>query len=128
MQRIHMTGALRGAFMLSPAGLLASLALGLTGAASVPAAVTIDWATIGNPGNGDDPSTGSIYTPSVGAVSYDYRIGKKEVSNSQYVEFLNAADPTGTNVHALYNSYMSNHPDGVAQTGFMKRGFTGIGQ
>ena len=41
-----------------------------------------------------------------GAVSYKYNIGKCEVTNSQYAEFLNAKDPAGTNTLALWNSSM----------------------
>ena len=46
--------------------------------------VTIDWVTVGNSGNAADPLTG------YGAVGYEYKIGKYEVTNAQYVEFLNA--------------------------------------
>ena len=68
------------------------------------AAVTIDMVPVGNPGNANDPSTGSLY----GAVPYAYNIGKYEVTVGQYVEFLNAKDPTGANMLGLYNSAMSN--------------------
>lgn len=50
----------------------------------------MNFVTIGAPGNGADPRTG------VGAVSYRYEIGKYEVTNAQYAEFLNSkakADP-----------------------------------
>ena len=73
--------------------------------ATAEAEVTFNWATVGNPGNGPD-DTG------FGAVSYLYRISQYEVTNAQYTEFLNAADPTGTNARALYNSYMSSDPNG----------------
>jgi len=62
------------------------------------ATVTFDWATVGNPGNAADPTTG------FGAVANAYRIAKTEVTNGQYAEFLNAAaasDPNG-----LYNPNM----------------------
>ncbi|MGA2916077.1 MAG: SUMF1/EgtB/PvdO family nonheme iron enzyme [Sedimentisphaerales bacterium] len=42
--------------------------------------INIDFVTIGNPGNATDPATGSLY----GAVSYNYRIGKYEVTAHQY--------------------------------------------
>lgn len=65
---------------------------------AVPArAVTIDWVTVGDPGNAAD-------TTGYGAVNYEYRIGKYEVTIGQYAEFLNAAaksDPYG-----LWNSSM----------------------
>jgi formylglycine-generating enzyme required for sulfatase activity len=57
--------------------------------------------TVGLPGNAADPQTGD------GAVAYTYRISKYEVTNAQYVEFLNAVavtdDPNG-----LYNTEMTN--------------------
>ena len=67
-------------------------------------AVTIDWSPVGNPGNAADPATGSLY----GSVGYDYNIGTYDVTNSQYVEFLNSNDPTGASPLELYNSNMSN--------------------
>ncbi len=63
-------------------------------------AVTIDWVRVGNAGNANDSS-------GYGAVSYSYSIGAYEVTNSQYVEFLNAKDPDGTSPLELYNSDMS---------------------
>lgn len=66
-------------------------------------AVTIAWTPVGNPGNAADPVAGSLY----GAVGYSYEIDKYDVTNSQYVEFLNAKDPTGADPLQLYNSNMS---------------------
>lgn len=60
------------------------------------AAVTIDWVTVGDPGNAADPLAGR------GAVNMDYRIGKYDVTNDQYLEFLNSNDPTGANTLGLY--------------------------
>ncbi len=72
------------------------------------AAVIFDWAMVGNPGNaGEVQSQGTF-----GAVSHVYRISKHEVTNAQYTEFLNAADPTGGNALALYNSDMSSAQNG----------------
>ncbi len=67
-------------------------------------AVTVNWNLVGNPGNAADPATGSFY----GAVGYSYNIGTKDVTNSQYVEFLNAKDASGLNTLGLYDSSMSN--------------------
>ena len=65
---------------------------------AVPAsAVTIDMVTVGNPGNAND-------TTGYGAVNYEYRIGKYEVTIQQYTAFLNAVDPNGTNPNGIYNS------------------------
>jgi formylglycine-generating enzyme required for sulfatase activity len=63
-------------------------------------AATIPTVPIGNPGNAPD-STG------FGAVGYNYRIGRTEVTNAQYVKFLNGVDPTGANTLALYSTRMS---------------------
>ena len=37
-----------------------------------------------------------------------YRISKYDVTNAQYVEFLNAKDPTGANTLGLYSSFMTS--------------------
>lgn len=84
--------------LLAASGILASPALAI---------VSIDYVPVGNVGNPNDPATG------YGSVSYSYQIGKYEVTNSQYSEFLNAAaksDPYG-----LYNPKMV--PYGISQTG-----------
>jgi len=74
-------------------------------------AVTIDWATVGDPGNAND-------TTGYGAVSYEYRIMKFEFTNDQYAAFLNAIDPDGTNPNSVYNANMgSNGRGGITNTG-----------
>ncbi len=96
----------RAAFTVGLAA-LASVSLAITAHASV----TIDWTTIGNPGNPADPTTG------FGAVAYEYKISKHEVTNTQYCEFLNAVDPDGTNPHGLFNTSMeSDARGGIAFT------------
>lgn len=73
------------------------------------AAVTFNWATVGNPGNAAD--AGNTSEPNAyGAVGYTYRISKYEVTNSQYAEFLNAkaaSDPL-----TLYSTSMSSDARG----------------
>ena len=66
-------------------------------------AITIAWSPVGNPNNASD-STG------YGAVGYSYNIGTYDVTNSQYVAFLNSNVPGGETADplALYNSNMSN--------------------
>ena len=59
------------------------------------------WSPVGNPGNAADPLTG------YGAVPYSYNIGTNDVTNSQYVAFLNSNDPTGADPLAIYNSNMT---------------------
>lgn len=54
----------------------------ISGASAVQAAA-IDWVTIGSPGNAPDGN-------GLGAVAYEYQIGKYEVTNAQYAAFLNA--------------------------------------
>lgn len=69
---------------------------------SIPTlAVTIPTVTVGNPGNAGDVQPLGTF----GSVSNSYRIGKYEVTNNQYVEFLNAvakSDP-----YQLYNPSMN---------------------
>ncbi len=65
-------------------------------------AVVINWTPIGNPSNAADPKSG------YGAVGDIYNIGTYDVTNSQYVEFLNAKDPTGANTLGLYDSHMGS--------------------
>lgn len=60
----------------------------------------VEMVTVGNPGNATNPTT------RFGAVSYEYQIGKYEVTNQQYVTFLNAVDPLGFNDHALFHREM----------------------
>ena len=60
------------------------------------ATVTMEWVTVGNPGNAADPTTG------LGSVDYEYQIGKYEVTNAQYAEFLNAK--AATDSYSLYNT------------------------
>lgn len=76
--------------------LLLTIALHLT-ASPTTAALVFDWASVGNPGNAND-STG------FGSVDYGYRISKHEVTNNQYVDFLNKVAVTDTN--ALFNVNM----------------------
>jgi sulfatase modifying factor 1 len=87
---------------------LKALSLGLAALACLLASpalatpITIDMVTVGNPGNGTDPATGSIY----GRVDYSYQIGTYSVTIGQYTAFLNAADPSGANPNDIYNASM----------------------
>jgi sulfatase modifying factor 1 len=60
-------------------------------------AVTIDWVTVGDAVNSPD-NTG------YGAVAYEYRISKYEITTAQYCEFLNAV--AATDIYGLYNTGM----------------------
>jgi formylglycine-generating enzyme len=63
------------------------------GASVAMAEVVIEFANVGNAGNAGDPNAFGR-----GAVAYDFRIGRFEVTNAQYAAFLNvvaASDPNG---------------------------------
>jgi formylglycine-generating enzyme required for sulfatase activity len=71
------------------------------------------FVTVGNPGNVNDPATGSAY----GGVSYTYDIGAFDVTLNQYTTFLNAvaqSDPYG-----LYYGNMGTDGNilGIQRTG-----------
>lgn len=83
-----------------PCLILAALAIGH---AAPPETVLV-----GRPGNAPD-STG------YGAVKYEYRIGRYEVSNAEYCEFLNGVASTDT--HELYDSRMAGGYGGIARAG-----------
>ena len=68
-------------------------------------AVTIDWVTVGDAGNAAD-------TNGYGVVTNAFRIMKFEWTNSQYVDFLNAVDPTGANPNGIYDSRMGSDSRG----------------
>ena len=74
---------------------------------SASATVTMDWVTVGDPGNAIDPLTG------YGAVAYEYRIGKYEVTNAQYGQFLNAKGQSNSN--NIYDPVMASY--GITQSG-----------
>ncbi|HEY3254742.1 MAG TPA: SUMF1/EgtB/PvdO family nonheme iron enzyme [Polyangiaceae bacterium] len=83
--------------------------------ASAASAVTMDWTSVGEPGNACDPQSQGCF----GAVSYSYNIGTYEVTNAQYAELLNAkaaSDPLG-----LYNTRMgfpaASNYGGIARSG-----------
>ena len=76
---------------------------------SASATVTMDWVTIGNANNAADQLTG------YGAVDHAYRIGKYEVTNAQYVDFLNAKAKSDT--YALYSGGNGMPAYGIVQNG-----------
>jgi sulfatase modifying factor 1 len=75
---------------------------------AVAHAIFIDTVSVGNPGNAPDNGLQEV----AGNVAYVYRIGKYEVTNAQYTEFLNFVDPTGANQLELYTINMENDPLG----------------
>jgi len=77
------------------------------------ALITIDWVTVGDPGNAAD-TTGDPNP--AGAVADSFQIMKFEFQNSQYAAFLNAVAETDT--YTLYNTRMgSNARGGITQSG-----------
>ncbi len=92
----------------------------IAAAAPKPSVLTLKTVKVGAPGNpsvGIVPFTDAIY-PSceqapkeekapacqqVGGVKYRYGIGQLEITVSQWVAFLNTADPAGRNRHRLYS-------------------------
>jgi len=97
-----------GCKTLSASLLSAFLSLALT--ATAAHAVTIDWVTVGDPGNAND-------TTGYGAVADSYRIGKYEVTIGQYTDFLNAV--AATDPYSLYNESMATALNiaGISRTG-----------
>ena len=88
---------------------------------SVGMAVSIDYVTVGNAGNTGELSGvgagGSKGTDRIcGAVDYEYNIGKYEVTNGQYREFLNAKAAVG-DPYGLYSTDMTNMYGGIDRSG-----------
>ena len=70
-------------------------------------AVTLDMVTVGDPGNAYDTiNTGT--NPNYGAVADSFQIMKYEWTNSQYTDFLNSVDASGTNPNSVYNTSMGS--------------------
>ena len=90
--------------------IVAVAAMLLAGGAA-QAAITIDTVPGGNVGNAADTR---YATPGYGAVSYEYNIGKYEVTAGQYATFLNAVAKTDT--YGLYNSNMDSSSFGCQIT------------
>lgn len=69
-------------------------------------AADVSMVTVREPGNVADTRYGS---PGFGAVGYLYKIGKYDITTSQYCDFLNAVARTDT--HELYSPFMANTSD-----------------
>ncbi len=94
---------------------VAAVVLGCAG--DVPADVVIELVPVGNAGNPADVRYPTQGVSSFGAVDYNYKIGKYEVTAEQYAAFLNAVAADDT--FGLYNSYMWSRSDGckIQQSG-----------
>ena len=96
--------------------LLAALSVFVLGTSVTHAAVTFDWATVGDAGNAADPlNSGSV--PGIGSVADSYQIATKEVNLIQYTEFLNAV--AATDLNGLYNPSMASDGNsaGITRSG-----------
>ncbi len=82
----------------------------LLGLLAVPThAVTIDWVTVGDPGNAAD-------TTGYGAVADSFQVMKFEFTNQQYTAFLNSV--AATDSYSLYSTGMgSNARGGITRSG-----------
>src|SRR4051794_29027786 len=92
---------------------VAALAIALFSPVAAPA-ITIDTVPIGNPNNPNDVNNGLF-----GKVTTNYRMATTEVTNSHYVNLLNAvalSDPL-----ALYNTNMGVYSQG----GILRSGASG---
>jgi probable HAF family extracellular repeat protein len=78
---------------------------------------SLEFVTVGDPGNAADTALMNDYTWGYGSVPYLYEMGKYDVTVGQYCQFLNAVAKTDPN--GLYNSYManSNSTIGISQNG-----------
>jgi formylglycine-generating enzyme required for sulfatase activity len=90
------------------------LAIGMMGATSVQAMITIPTVLVGDAGNTAD-------TTSYGAVAYDFNIGKYEVTISQYTSFLNSAASVTSDSYIvnLWNTSMTSDLNiaGISRSG-----------
>jgi len=94
-------GTGRGARMANLRAFASCLAVAVSVVGTNASAVTLDFATIGNPGNSNNIVSGTNFG---GAVARTFLMSKTETTNSQYVEFLNAVDSAGANAKGLYNT------------------------
>ena len=110
-------GSGRGARTLNARAFAGCLAFAVASLSSAVFGVTVDYATVGNPGNAANGTTGW------GAVSDVFKISKYETSNNDYVDFLNKVDAAGTNPNGVYNSQMGTDAlGGITFTGSASSG------
>ena len=102
MKRSHLVAAILVAFVLST-NLWSQVVVDPPVTGSITG--SIDWVTVGDPGNTADTTT-------YGAVADSFQIMKFEFQNSQYADFLNAVDPSGTNPNSVYSAGMGSNDRG----------------
>ncbi len=85
----------------------------------VVASPWMEMVYVGNPGNGTDPFLPNFPTTgngALGAVPYNFKIAKYEITNQQFVEFLNAVGSSDPN--SIYSLLMgSNARGGISRSG-----------
>jgi formylglycine-generating enzyme required for sulfatase activity len=94
-------GSGRGARTLNARAFASSTAFAIVSLAATAFGVTIDYTPVNNAGN-------AANTNGWGAVSDVFKIAKYETSNTQYVDFLNKVDVSGTNPNGVYNAQMGS--------------------
>lgn len=78
--------------------------------------IAIETVLVGDPNNSaDSGQIHEIYKNGIGSVAYEYRIGTYMVTQSQYVQFLNAVTPGG-NLYGLGN-VISTYGNGIDYDG-----------
>ena len=93
--------------LLFAAALLASAVSAQADVFNMPSGDTsLQFVTVGNPGNVADTTKMQDGTTGYGSVSYVYEMGKYDVTVAQYCQFLNAVAVTG-DPYGLYNSGMA---------------------
>jgi hypothetical protein len=78
------------------------------------------WVAVGRPGNFADPDPGHQHcgvfgNQACGAVADGFEIGKFEITNAQYADFLNAV--AATDPHTLYNIDQPTGTVGIGRSG-----------
>jgi len=99
-------GSGRGARVLNLKAFAGAIAFAVASVASSVLGVQMDMVTINNPSNAGNPLSNPA---GMGSVSYVFRMATQETSNSQYVQFLNSVDPSGSNPNGIYHSSMTDN-------------------
>ena len=86
-------------------------------------AASLQFVTVGNPGNAADTTVMTDGTTGYGSVGYTYQMGKYDVTVGQYTAFLNAV--AATDKYGLYNSHMAVVGSGTYGCGIVRSGSSG---
>jgi formylglycine-generating enzyme required for sulfatase activity len=110
-------GAKGSNMTMKPWSIFATCALWASAGSHTVSALEIETVLVGDPGNAADTRPMSDGTGGHGDVAYEFRIGKYEITNSEYVEFLRAiaaeSDP-----HEIYEPLLgSTYYGGIVRSG-----------